>query len=194
MRVMEVLADATNVIAEGEVLQLLNCHNAEVGVGDYLKVIRYKTAKLFQAAARLGGILGGAAPALEQELADFGMHIGTAFQLIDDVLDYSADEAEMGKHLGDDLAEGKPTLPLIHVMQQGSPAQAALVKKAIEEGGRDEFPAILEAIRATRALEETRGYAAHEAALAREALTGLPPSIFKDSLLELCAFAVARSY
>jgi octaprenyl-diphosphate synthase len=194
MRVMEVLADATNVIAEGEVLQLLNCHNAEVEIDDYLRVIRFKTAKLFQAAARLAGILGGAGAQLEQQLADFGMHIGTAFQLIDDVLDYSADETEMGKHLGDDLAEGKPTLPLIHVMKQGTPAQAALVKRAIEEGGREEFPAILEAIRASRALEETRAYAAREAALAREALTGLPPSIFKDALLELCAFAVARSY
>jgi octaprenyl-diphosphate synthase len=194
MRVMEVLADATNVIAEGEVLQLLNCHNAEVEIEDYLRVIRFKTAKLFEAAARLGGILGGAGPELEAQLAAFGMHIGTAFQLIDDVLDYSADEAEMGKHLGDDLAEGKPTLPLIHVMQQGSPAQATLVRKAIEEGGRDEFPAILEAIRATNALEETRRYAAREAALAREALAGLPPSIFQGALLELCAFAVARSY
>jgi octaprenyl-diphosphate synthase len=194
MRVMEVLADATNVIAEGEVLQLLNCHNAEVEIEDYLKVIRFKTAKLFQAAARLGGILGGAGPELEQQLADFGMHIGTAFQLIDDVLDYSADEAEMGKHLGDDLAEGKPTLPLIHVMKQGSPAQAALVRNAIEQGGRDDFPAILDAIRATGALDETRRYAAGEAARAREALTGLPPSNFKDALLDLCAFAVARSY
>ena len=194
MRVMEVLADATNVIAEGEVLQLLNCHNAEVEIADYLRVIRFKTAKLFQAAARLGGILGGASPELEGQLADFGMHIGTAFQLIDDVLDYSADEAEMGKHLGDDLAEGKPTLPLIHVMKQGSPAQAALVKKAIEEGGREEFPAILEAIRATNALEETRSYAAREATLAKAALTGLPPSNFKDALLDLCAFSVERSY
>ena len=194
MRVMEVLADATNVIAEGEVLQLLNCHNAEVEIADYLRVIRFKTAKLFQAAARLGGILGGASPELEGQLADFGMHIGTAFQLIDDVLDYSADEAEMGKHLGDDLAEGKPTLPLIHVMKQGSPAQAALVKKAIEDGGREEFPAILEAIRATNALEETRSYAAREATLAKAALTGLPPSNFKDALLDLCAFSVERSY
>jgi octaprenyl-diphosphate synthase len=194
MRVMEVLADATNVIAEGEVLQLLNCHNAEVEIEDYLRVIRFKTAKLFEAAARLGGILGGAGPELETQLAAFGMHIGTAFQLIDDVLDYSADEAEMGKHLGDDLAEGKPTLPLIHVMQQGSPDQAAMVRKAIEEGGREEFPAILEAIRATGALDETRRYAAREAAVARDALAGLPPSIFQAALLELCAFAVARSY
>lgn len=194
MRVMEVLADATNVIAEGEVLQLLNCHNAEVEVEDYLKVIRFKTAKLFEAAARLGGILGGASPALEQELAAFGMHIGTAFQLIDDVLDYSADEAEMGKHLGDDLAEGKPTLPLIHVMKHGTPEQAARVRQAIETGGRDDFQAVLEAIQATQALDVTRQHAAREAALAQEALSGLPPSLFKVALLDLCAFAISRSY
>jgi Geranylgeranyl pyrophosphate synthase len=122
MHVMRVLADATNVIAEGEVLQLLNCHNADVVIDDYLRVIRYKTAKLFEAAARLGGIVAGADPETEARLAAFGMHLGTAFQLIDDVLDYSADEADTGKHLGDDLAEGKPTLPLIHVMQHGTRA------------------------------------------------------------------------
>ncbi|MBL8446257.1 MAG: polyprenyl synthetase family protein [Zoogloeaceae bacterium] len=194
MRVMEVLADATNVIAEGEVLQLLNCHNADVGIDDYLRVIRFKTAKLFEAASRLGGILGNADRALEDGLANFGMHIGTAFQLIDDVLDYSADEAETGKHVGDDLAEGKPTLPLIHVMQHGSTKQAELVRQAIVDGGREAFPAILDAIRATGALDVTREYASREASLARGFLTGLPPSIFKDALLELCAFAVDRAY
>src|SRR5690606_20803282 len=139
MRVMQVLSDATNVIAEGEVLQLLNCHNADVEIDDYLRVIRYKTAKLFEAAARLGGILAGADDEPEARLAAFGMHLGTAFQIIDDVLDYSADESETGKHLGDDLAEGKPTLPLIHVMQYGTPEQSALVRNAIEQGGRDDF-------------------------------------------------------
>jgi octaprenyl-diphosphate synthase len=194
MRVMQVLADATNTIAEGEVLQLLNCHEADVSVEDYLKVIRFKTAKLFEAAARLGGILGGVSEDVEQQLAAFGMHIGTAFQLIDDVLDYSADEAEMGKHLGDDLAEGKPTLPLIHVMQHGNADQAGLVRRAIQEGGRDAFAEILEAIRATGALEETRRHAESEAALAKAALAQLPASNFKSALLELCLFAVARSY
>jgi octaprenyl-diphosphate synthase len=194
MRVMQVLADATNTIAEGEVLQLLNCHEADVSVDDYLKVIRFKTAKLFEAAARLGGILGGVSEDVEQQLAAFGMHIGTAFQLIDDVLDYSADEAEMGKHLGDDLAEGKPTLPLIHVMQHGNADQAGLVRRAIQEGGRDAFAEILEAIRATGALEETRHHAESEAALAKAALAQLPASNFKSALLELCLFAVARSY
>ncbi|ENO89817.1 octaprenyl diphosphate synthase [Thauera linaloolentis] len=194
MHVMRVLADATNIIAEGEVLQLLNCHNADVLIEDYLRVIRYKTAKLFEAASRLGGIVGGADAETEACLAAFGMHLGTAFQLIDDVLDYSADEADTGKHLGDDLAEGKPTLPLIHVMQHGSPEQAALVRGAIENGGRDDFAAVLAAIRATGALEETRRYAEAEAKLAIEAISTLPPSIFKDALLQLSNFAVERNH
>ena len=194
MRVMRVLADATNVIAEGEVLQLLNCHNADVVIDDYLRVIRYKTAKLFEAASRLGGILGGADEELENRLAAFGMHLGTAFQLIDDVLDYSAEEADTGKHLGDDLAEGKPTLPLIHVMQHGTAEQAALVRGAIENGGRDDFAAVLAAIQATGALDETRRYAQAEAKLAIDAISVLPPSIFKDALLQLSDFAVARNH
>jgi octaprenyl-diphosphate synthase len=194
MRVMRVLADATNVIAEGEVLQLLNCHNADVVIDDYLRVIRYKTAKLFEAASRLGGILGGADEELENRLAAFGMHLGTAFQLIDDVLDYSAEEADTGKHLGDDLAEGKPTLPLIHVMQHGTPEQAALVRGAIENGGRDDFAAVLAAIQATGALDETRRHAQAEAKLAIDAISTLPPSIFKDALLQLSNFAVARNH
>lgn len=192
MRVMEVLADATNTIAEGEVLQLLNCHEADVTVEDYLRVIRYKTAKLFEAACRLGAILGGADDAVERGLADYGMHLGTAFQLIDDVLDYSADEADTGKHLGDDLAEGKPTLPLIHTMRHGTAEQSALVRRAIERGGREEFAEVLTAIRDCGALEETRRFAAAEAVLAKAAIEPLPPSIFKESLLNLSDFAVAR--
>ncbi|MBS0543883.1 MAG: octaprenyl diphosphate synthase [Proteobacteria bacterium] len=194
MRVMRVLADATNVIAEGEVLQLLNCHNADVGVDDYLRVIRYKTAKLFEAASRLGGILGGADEAQEARLAAFGMHLGTAFQIVDDVLDYSADEAETGKHLGDDLAEGKPTLPLIHVMLHGSDEQAAVVRNAIETGGRDDFAMVLAAIQATGALEEARRQARAEADLAIEAISTLPTSIFKEALLKLSDFAVERNH
>ena len=194
MRVMQVLADATNVIAEGEVLQLLNCHNADVEVEDYLRVIRYKTAKLFEAAARLGAILGGLSVEKEEQVAAFGMHIGTAFQLIDDVLDYSGDEADTGKHIGDDLAEGKPTLPLIHVMKHGSPEHAACVRSAIENGGRDDFAAVLTAIRASGAIEATRKVAEAEAQLALDALEALPPSVFKDSLVELSKFAVARKY
>jgi len=194
MRVMQVLADATNVIAEGEVLQLLNCHDADVTVDGYLQVIRCKTAKLFEAAARLGAILAGASPEIEQAMADFGMHIGTAFQIIDDVLDYSADESETGKRLGDDLAEGKPTLPLIHAMQHGIPEQVACVRHAIENGGREGFPAVLEAIQTTHALDFTRSYASAEADLAIATLQYLPASIFKDALLELSGFAVARCF
>lgn len=194
MKVMRVLADATNVIAEGEVLQLLNCHNADVEIEDYLRVIRYKTAKLFEAAARLGGILGGVGVELEDSLAAFGMHIGTAFQLIDDVLDYSGEEADTGKHIGDDLAEGKPTLPLIHVMQHGTPEQAACVRKAIETGGRDDFAVVLSAIRESGAIEATRKVAEEEAKLALNALNQLSPSIFKESLIQLSSFAVARKY
>jgi octaprenyl-diphosphate synthase len=194
MRIMEVLADATNVIAEGEVLQLLNCHDADVAIEDYLRVIRYKTAKLFEAAARLGGILGGLSRAQEDDLGRFGMHLGTAFQLIDDVLDYSGAEVATGKHLGDDLAEGKPTLPLIHVMQHGNADQAALVRRAIEEGGRDDFAAVHEAILATGALEATREFARAEAGQAKAALNSLSPSLFKDRLLELSDFAVGRDH
>ena len=194
MHVMRVLADATNVIAEGEVLQLLNCHNADVVIDDYLRVIRYKTAKLFEAAARLGGIVAGADPETETRLAAFGMHLGTAFQLIDDVLDYSADEADTGKHLGDDLAEGKMTLPLIHVMQHGTPEQAALVRGAIEHGGRDDFAAVLAAIQDSGALAETLRYAQEESKRAIEAISVLPPSNFKDALLQLSDFAVRRKH
>jgi octaprenyl-diphosphate synthase len=190
-----VLADATNVIAEGEVLQLLNCHNADVEVDDYLRVIRYKTAKLFEAASRLGGILAGVGEESKTSLAAFGMHIGTAFQLVDDVLDYSGDEADTGKHIGDDLAEGKPTLPLIHAMKHGSPEHAACVRSAIENGGRDDFPAVLEAIRATGAIEATQKAAEAEAELALNALEcACPASVFKDSLIQLSQFAVARKY
>ncbi|MCL2876635.1 MAG: polyprenyl synthetase family protein, partial [Betaproteobacteria bacterium] len=156
--------------------------------------IRCKTAKLFEAAARLGAMLAGASQETEQAMANFGMHIGTAFQIIDDVLDYSADESETGKHLGDDLAEGKPTLPLIHVMQHGTKEQVARVRHAIENGGREDFSAVLEAIQTTRALDFTRNYAQAEADLAVAALQRLPASIFKDALLELSDFAVARCF
>jgi len=194
MRIMAVLAAATNVIAEGEVLQLMNCHNADIKVEDYLQVIRFKTAKLFEAAGQIGAIIGGADPAVETGLANYGMHLGTAFQLIDDVLDYSGEEVETGKHLGDDLAEGKPTLPLIHAMQHGTPAQATCVRHAIEKGGRDQFAEVLAAVRATGALDAARKQAESEAAAAVTALEPLSPSIYKDALVQLSAFAVARWY
>jgi octaprenyl-diphosphate synthase len=196
MRIMRVLSDATNVIAEGEVLQLMNCHDADVDEAGYLQVIRYKTAKLFEAAAQVGAIIGGASIAIEQAMAIYGMHLGTAFQLIDDVLDYSGAEFETGKHLGDDLAEGKPTLPLIFVLQNGNAEQAASVRRAIENGraGATILPEVLAAIRATGALEYAKQKAAGEARCAAEALDLLPASQYKDSLLELCLFAVARSH
>lgn len=194
MRVMQVLSDATNVIAEGEVLQLMNCHDADVDEARYMQVIHYKTAKLFEAAAQLGAILGGAEPALESSMAAYGMHLGTAFQLIDDVLDYSGQEVDTGKHLGDDLAEGKPTLPLIYVMQHGTVEQAACVRQAIEQGGRDDFPAVLEAIRQSGALDHARARAQHEALLAREAISRLGDSNYKKALLQLTFFAVERNH
>ena len=195
MRVMQVLSGATNVIAEGEVLQLMNCHDADVDEARYLQVIRFKTAKLFEASARLGVIIGGGSPETEQHLAEYGMHLGTAFQLTDDALDYSGSEAETGKHLGDDLAEGKPTLPLIHVMQHGTPEQAACVRQAIENGGRDDFPRVLAAIQATGALEHALQRGAIEADLAKKAIDGaLPASAYKDSLLELASFAANRTF
>jgi len=194
MRVMRVLADATNIIAEGEVLQLMNCHNADIAVDQYLQVIRFKTAKLFEAAARLGAMMGGASPEVESDLANYGMHLGTAFQLIDDVLDYSGEEASTGKHIGDDLAEGKPTLPLIHVMQHGNAEQSDSVRNAIEHGGRDDFPAVFEAIHATDALGVTRRQAEAEIDKAITALRALPDSTYRESLLQLARFAIARNH
>jgi octaprenyl-diphosphate synthase len=194
MRVMQILADATNVIAEGEVLQLMNCHNPDISVEDYLRVVRYKTAKLFEASARLGAILGGASPEIEAGFAGYGMHLGTAFQIIDDVLDYSGKEGEIGKHLGDDLAEGKPTLPLIHVMKEGNPAQSLLVRTALEHGGREAFQEVIVAVNATGALEAATKVAEAEANQATQALSLLPDSQYRDALLQLASFAVARRY
>ena len=192
MRVMQVLADATNMIAEGEVLQLMNCRDPAVDETRYMEVVRRKTAKLFEAAARLGGILGGLPDEQERGLAAYGMHLGTAFQLIDDVLDYSGEVESIGKSLGDDLAEGKPTLPLIQVLKAGTPQQADIVRQAIVSGGREDFAGVLEAIQATGALEYTRGVARDQAEAARRAVDGLPPSIWKETLLELAAFSVTR--
>ncbi|WP_147071286.1 octaprenyl diphosphate synthase [Sulfuriferula plumbiphila] len=194
MRVMEVLSDATNIIAEGEVLQLMNCNDADISEEDYLRVIRYKTAKLFEAAARLGAIIGAADRDAEDAMAAYGMHLGTAFQLIDDVLDYSGNHEETGKNIGDDLAEGKPTLPLLYLMKHGTPDQANLVRRAIEEGGRAEFQTILAAIATSGALDYTRRQAACEAEIACAAISGLPDSQYKSSLLKLADFAVNRDY
>lgn len=194
MRVMQTLADATNVIAEGEVLQLLNCHDANVDAVNYLHVIHCKTAKLFEAAMRVGAILGNADAAGEEAVARYGMHLGTAFQLVDDVLDYSGDEQQIGKSLGDDLAEGKPTLPLIYAMQHGAAEGAAVVRAAIEEGDVRRFNEVLHIIRCTGALEYTRQEAQREADAACACLSVLPDSKYKQSLLELANFAATRQY
>ncbi len=194
MRIMQVLADATNTIAEGEVLQLLNCRDPYVTEENYLQVIRYKTAKLFEAASRLGAILGNATPEEEDAMAIYGMHLGTAFQLIDDMLDYSGNNQDTGKNLGDDLAEGKPTLPLIHAMRVGSPEQAAIIRKAIEDSGKDGFQPVLEVIQQTAALDYARQCAEAEIATATAAIASLPDSENKKCLLQLASFAVTRNY
>ena len=189
MRVMQVLAEATNTIAAGEVMQLMGSHDPQVDEARYLEVIRRKTAKLFEAAARLGAVLSKETR-FEERLAQYGRHVGTAFQLVDDVLDYSGD---IGKSLGDDLAEGKPTLPLIYAMRCGSAEQAGLVRKAIAEGGREDFARVLEAIRACGALDYARAAAQREAEAAGRALAPFPESEYKRSLLELASFAVTRA-
>ncbi len=194
MRIMQTLADATNTIAEGEVLQLLSCHDANVDAASYLRVIHCKTAKLFEAAMRLGAILARVDNAREQAVAEYGMHLGTAFQLVDDVLDYSGDEQATGKNLGDDLAEGKPTLPLIYAMQHGNASQAALVRTAIEQGDLGRFAEVLEVIKQTGALEYTRQQAQQESDAACAALAVLPESEYKQSLLQLAHFAATRQY
>ena len=194
LRVMKVLADATNVIAEGEVLQLLNVRDADTDEAKYLRVIRYKTAKLFEAATQVGAILGGATPEMETALAEYGMHLGTAFQLVDDVLDYSGDFNETGKNLGDDLAEGKPTLPLIYAMRAGSEAERRVVRHAIEHGGKDDLEGVAAAIHRLGALDYARERAREEAATATERLALLPDSACRDSLLQLARFSVERKF
>ena len=194
MRVMEVMAEATNIVSEGEVLQLLNVGDPDTDEEKYFRVVRYKTAKLFEAATRVGAILGGATSAEERALADYGMHLGTAFQLIDDVLDYSGDANETGKNLGDDLAEGKPTLPLIYAIRNGDDAERSVVRKAIANADRSNMEAVIAAIRATGAIEYARAAAHREADTARAAIAALAESPHKEALLELTLFAVERRF
>jgi octaprenyl-diphosphate synthase len=193
LRVLDVLADATNVIAEGEVLQLMNMHDADLAVDEYLRVIRYKTAKLFEASARLGALLAGANTAVEEACADFGRSLGTAFQLVDDLLDYDGETHALGKNVGDDLREGKPTLPLLVAMARGEPAERDLVRHAIEHGEVARLSDVVDVVRRTGALEAARQVARSEAAKARECLRHLPPSTQRDALLELCVRSVDRS-
>jgi octaprenyl-diphosphate synthase len=193
VRVLEVLADATNIIAEGEVLQLMNMHDPDLAVDDYLRVIRFKTAKLFEASARLGAVLADAAPEVEAACADYGRALGTAFQLVDDLLDYEGATTSLGKNVGDDLREGKPTLPLLVAMERGTPAQRELVRHAIEHGEVERLADVIRIVRETGALEATRTAARAEVEHAQKCLAALPASQHKEALLHLCAYSIDRS-
>ena len=194
MRVLEVLSDATNVIAEGEVLQLMNMHDPDLAVEDYLRVIRFKTAKLFEASARLGAVLAGVPSHVEEACAAYGRSLGTAFQLVDDLLDYEGTTGQLGKNVGDDLREGKPTLPLLIAMERASPDDRALLRHAIEHGEVAKLPQIVEVVRRTGALAATRDAARSEADAASKQLAVLPGSSFKEALLEFCVRSVERSF
>ena len=194
MRVLEVLADATNVIAEGEVLQLMNMHDPDIAVSEYLRVIRFKTAKLFEASARLGAVLADASSDVEEACAAYGRSLGTAFQLVDDLLDYEGNTAELGKNVGDDLREGKPTLPLLIAMERGNDAERALIRHAIEHGEVQGLNQIVDVVRRTGAIEATRAMAEVEAEQARTCLQRLPRSAAREALLELCVRSVHRSF
>ena len=194
MRVMEILAEATNVIAEGEVLQLMNMHDASLDESGYLRVIRSKTAKLFEASTRLAAVLAGSPPAIEQACADYGQALGTAFQVIDDVLDYDGDTTEMGKNLGDDLLEGKATLPLIAAMERAAPLQRDLIRSAIEQGCVDDLDDIVSIVRETGALDVARQAAAAEAQRAIDRLALLPRNAHSDGLLQLASSLLVRRH
>ncbi|HEX6833835.1 MAG TPA: polyprenyl synthetase family protein [Rudaea sp.] len=194
MRVMRILADTTNRIAEGEVLQLLNVHNPDVDEAAYLRVIERKTAVLFAAATRLGALLGGLPAAQEEALASYGMNLGFAFQIADDVLDYVSDAGTLGKNIGDDLAEGKATLPLIYAIERAAPEHAASLRRAIETGGLDSLDNIIAAIRDSGSLERATAKAQMHADAAKAALSGLPPSDARDALIVLADYALRRDH
>jgi octaprenyl-diphosphate synthase len=194
MRIMDVMADATNTIAEGEVLQLMNCNDPETTEERYMQVIYRKTAKLFEAGLQIGAILADQTRAVEDALLAYGRHVGQAFQLVDDALDYQADRRELGKNIGDDLAEGKPTLPLIYALQRGSPKEQVVIRRAIEKGGLDEIDTILAAIQTTGALAYTFTKARDEVRLAIAALSRLPKSAYRDALADLAESSVDRRF
>jgi len=194
MRVMEILAHTTNTIAKGEVMQLLNCHDPETTEERYIEVIRNKTAKLFQAAAQLAAVISGQNQQIEEDMAAYGMHLGTAFQLVDDALDYGRNNHDLGKNIGDDLAEGKPTLPLIYTLRQGNNRQRELIRAAIEEGGLAQMEEVMDAIESTGSITYTARRAEDEASRATAALTAIPDSPFKQALLDLAHFSAHRSY
>jgi octaprenyl-diphosphate synthase len=194
MRVMEVLSNATNIIAEGEVLQLLNINNADITDEDYLKVIHYKTAKLFEAASQLGAIISNANADDESALSLYGMHLGTAFQLVDDILDLSGNSDEIGKNLGDDLAEGKPTLPILYAMRNSAPELSEKIRLAIEQGGIEHLPLVIDAVNQSGALIHVKKLAELEAEKCRAAIAHFPDSEFKHAMIALTEFAVTRSF
>ena len=194
MPVMDIMADTTNTIAEGEVQQLMNCHDPDITEAQYLHVIRSKTAKLFEAGSQMGPILAGRGPDEQRAMARYGMHLGTAFQLVDDVLDYEASAEITGKNVGDDLAEGKPTLPLIHAMRTGRPEQVEGIREAIRLGGRENIDDVIEAIESTGAITYTARSARAEADQALEALSNVPDSPYKQALVALAEFSVNRNY
>jgi len=194
MRVLQILSDATNLIAEGEVLQLINCKNPDTNEAQYMEVIRYKTAKMFEASAQSGAVLAQPGEALELAFARYADHLGLAFQLIDDVLDYTGSAEEMGKNVGDDLAEGKPTLPLIYALQHASPADQDMIRTAIRTGGLDKIDAITQAVRNCGAIDYTIERANEQSRLAKEALGEIKDSVYKEALLALSDLAVARNH
>lgn len=194
MRVMDILANTTNTIAEGEVMQLLNCQDPDTTEERYMDVIHCKTAKLFEAAAQLGAVLADRPLSEEEALANYGMHLGTAFQLIDDMLDYSDSSAAIGKNIGDDLAEGKPTLPLIYAMRHGAPQEASIIRETILQGGRENIGVITKTIESTGAIAYTTALAKLESERAIAALEAIPESPYKEALISLAEFSVSRTY
>jgi len=194
MRVMEILSGTSNKIAEGEVLQLLNCNDPETTEQQYMQVIQCKTAKLFSSAAQIGAVLASRPATEELALENYGMHLGTAFQIVDDILDYRADSGTMGKNVGDDLAEGKPTLPLIYALSQGNEEQKTTLSEIIKTGDRDKLAQVLEIIKHTDALQYTESAAKQEAENAKQSLASMPNSEYKTALISLADFSVSRAY
>jgi len=194
LEIMNIMADATNTIAAGEVMQLMHVHDPDTTEASYLEVIQRKTATLFEAGARVGAALGGTPDELKDALGRYGLHLGNAFQLVDDLLDYSGSVEAIGKNIGDDLAEGKATLPLIRALGQGDPHQRELIRSAIEHGGLDNLHEVVSAVESTGAIEYTSRLARAEADQAIEAIRGLRESAFRESLIRLADFCVERSY
>ena len=194
MRLMKILSHTTNIIAEGEVLQLLNCHDADTSEESYLEVIHHKTAKLFEAAGQLGAVVSNSSAEVEAAMSNYAMHLGSAFQLVDDLLDYSESSESIGKNIGDDLAEGKPTLPLIYAMKHGSKQQAHVIRTAIEEGQRDKINEIITIINETGAIDYTSQAAKREVDNAKAALDSIADSNYKTALLALADFSIERTY